>query len=226
LRGFSAFFAFKGFCPVQRAKSLTAKVAKKDRRARKVYCEESMRIDFLIERAVLPRLGLVLLLLLEWVAPASAHNGPPFPIIENQKVGPCMISLWTHPDVGTGTFFVIVDPVPGSAIPGDLKIQIGVQPESGRLPEALYNAERDDTRGQVDYKTAVHFDRDEFWRVRLVMESSRGRGEVFSRVEATPVGFGRWDLLFFLLPFLAIALLWLRGMSRRRSRVKREAQPA
>ena len=46
--------------------------------------------------------------------PARAHNGPPFPIIENQKVGPCVISLWTHPDVGTGTFFVFVDPLPGS----------------------------------------------------------------------------------------------------------------
>ena len=45
--------------------------------------------------------------------PAGAHNGPPFPIIENRTVGGCVISLWTHPDVGTGTFFVLVDPIPG-----------------------------------------------------------------------------------------------------------------
>ena len=111
-------------------------------------------------------------------------------------------------------------------MPGDLKVQIGVQPESGRLPEVLYNAERDDTRGQVDFKTLVQFDRDEFWKVRLIVESSKGRGEAFSRVEATPVGFGRWDLLFFLLPFLAVALLWFRGMSRRRNRMKRALQTA
>jgi len=164
-----------------------------------------------------PLLGLLLL-----CTPASAHNGPPFPIIENQKVGPCIISLWTHPDIGTGTFFVIVDPVPGSSIPSDLKVSIGIQPESRRLPEAFYKAERDDTRGQLDYKAAVQFDRDEFYRVRLVLESSQGRGEAFSRVEATPVGFGRWDLLFFLLPFLAVAFLYIRGMSRRR-RVRRQA---
>ena len=48
---------------------------------------------------------------------AKAHNGPPFPIIENRRVGPCVISLWTHPDVGTGAFFVFVDPGPGGAIP-------------------------------------------------------------------------------------------------------------
>jgi len=153
--------------------------------------------------------------------PARAHNGPPFPIIENHKVGPCNISLWTHPDIGTGTFFVFVGPLPGSTVPKDLKIQIGVQPESGRLPEAVYPATLDNSGSQLQYNAAVEFDRDEFWRVRLILESSQGRGEEFSRVEATPVGFGKWDLLFFLLPFLLIAFLWLRGMSRQRSRMKK-----
>ena len=187
-----------------------------------------MRIELTNKRKVVAGLVLVWLTLFVSSLPAIAHNGPPFPILENQKVGPCIISLWTHPDVGTGTFFVIVDPPPGGAIPGDLKVQIGVQPESGRLPEVLYTAQRDDTRGQVDYKTLVQFDRDEFWKVRLVIESAQGRGEAFSRVEPTPVGFGRWDLLLFLLPFLAVAFLWFRGMSRRRSRMKmkRAAQAA
>ena len=152
---------------------------------------------------------------------AHAHNGPPFPIIENRRVGPCIISLWTHPDVGTGSFFVFVDPIPGGSVPKDLKVHIGVQPESGRLPEVVYSADQDESGGQLQYKALVDFDRDEFWRVRLVLESSQGRGEEFSRVEATPVGFGRWDLLFFLLPFLAIGFLWFRGMSRRRNRMKK-----
>lgn len=147
---------------------------------------------------------------------ARAHNGPPFPIIENQKVGPCVIALWTHPDVGTGTFFVLVDPVPGGKVPDDLKVQIGIEPESGRLPEVLYNAERDSTRGQVEYKVLAQFDRDEFWRVRLILHSSQGGGEALSRVEATPPGYGRWDLLLYMLPFLAVAILWFRGISRRR----------
>jgi hypothetical protein len=167
----------------------------------------------------------VLLMLAGFGVPASAHNGPPFPIIENQKVGSCIISLWTHPDVGTGTFFVIVDPLPGGTIPSNLKVQIGIQPESGRLPEVLYTADRDDTRGQVDYKTLVQFDRDEFWKVRLVLDSPQGHEETFSRVEATPVGFGRWDLLLFLLPFLAVGGLWFRGISRRRNRTKKVAPP-
>jgi hypothetical protein len=156
--------------------------------------------------------------------PASAHIGPPFPIIENQKVGPCVISLWTHPDVGTGTFYVMVDPEPGSTVPADLKVKIGIQPESGRLPEVFYNAERDDARGQIQYKTFADFDRDEFWRVHLILESSQGRGEAFSRVEATPTVLGRFGLIFFLLPFLATAFLWFRGISRSRNRAKKRAQ--
>jgi hypothetical protein len=152
---------------------------------------------------------------------ANAHNGPPFPIIENRRVGPCVISLWTHPDVGTGAFFVFVEPLPGGAVPADLKIQIGVQPESGRLPEVVYPTAPDRSGGQFHYKALVEFDRDEFWRVRLILVSSRGQGEEFSRVEATPVGFGKWDLLFFLLPFLLVAFLWLRGMSRRRKHMKK-----
>ena len=163
------------------------------------------------------RFAVVLGLLL----PARAHNGPPFPIIEHQKVGPCVVSLWTHPDVGTGTFFVLVDPLPGSRIPDDLKIGIGVQPESGRLLEVVYAATREDNRGQVEYKALAEFDRDEFWRIRLVLQSAQGSGEMLSRVEATPPGFGRWDLLLYLLPFLAVAFLWFRGMTRSRSRRKK-----
>ena len=147
---------------------------------------------------------------------ARAHNGPPFPIIENREIAGCVVSLWTHPDVGTGTFFVLVDPLPGRKIPDDLKITIGIQPESERLPEVVYTAERDDTRGQVEYKVSAQFDRDEFWRVRLSLRSAQGNGEALSRVEATPPGYGRWDLLLYLLPFLAVAFLWFRGMSRRR----------
>jgi len=169
--------------------------------------------------AALPAL-LLLMLWLMMPIPAQAHNGPPFPLFEKRVMGPCVVALWTHPDIGTGTFYVFVDPPAGGAIPSDLKVQIAVQPESGRLPEKTYAAERDDSGGQLQYKALVDFDRDEFWRVRLTVQSSAGGAEALSRVEATPTGFGKWDLLFFALPFLAVAFLWFRGISRRRTRVK------
>ncbi len=136
-------------------------------------------------------------------------------------MGSYVISLWTHPDIGVGTFFVFVEATPGSVIPGDLKFDIAVQPESKRLPEAAYPMQREDDHGQVQYKASVDFDRDDFFRVRLTMKGQQGSAEIFSRVEATPVGFGRWDLLLYLLPFLAIGFLWLGGITRHRNRTKR-----
>ena len=162
--------------------------------------------------------GLLLVLLLLLAMPASAHNGPPFPIIENKKVGPCTVALWTHPDVGTGAFYVFVEPVPGTTVPNDLKIEIGVQPLTGRLPEVLYAAERVKSRGPLQYNAQAEFDRQELWRVRLVVQSSQGGGEAVTQVEVTPPGFGRWDLLLYLLPFLLVAFLWFRGISRTKRR--------
>jgi hypothetical protein len=110
---------------------------------------------------------------------SAAHNGPPYPIITDQRVGPCIVSLWTHPDVGTGTFFVMVDPLPGGSVPKDLTIKIGVLPESGRLPEVVYSTRHEDLRGQVEFKTEVQFDQQEYWKVRLILTSSAGNGETF-----------------------------------------------
>jgi hypothetical protein len=163
---------------------------------------------------------LLIAFLLVSYTPASAHNGPPFPIIENKKVGPCIVALWTHPDVGTGAFYVFVEPAPGAAIPDDLKIKIGVQPVTGRLPETFYEAERVKSHGQVQYNAQADFDREELWRVHLVIQSSQGAGEATAQVEVTPPGFGRWDLLLYLLPFLMVAFLWFHGISRMKRRKK------
>lgn len=147
---------------------------------------------------------------------AAAHNGPPFPILEGQRIGPYTIALWTHPDLGTGTFFVMVDPPTGGSVPKDLKIQIAVQPATGRLPEAVYSAWVEDLHGQVEYKAEAQFDQQEVWKVRLVLASSIGGGEVASQVIPTPAGYGRWDLLLFALPFLGVGFLWLRVAAKRR----------
>jgi hypothetical protein len=162
--------------------------------------------------------GLLVALLLVSHTPASAHNGPPFPIIENKKVGPCIVALWTHPDVGTGAFYVFVEPAPGTTLPADLKIKIGVQPVTGRLPEKFYEAERVKSHGPAQYNAQADFDRQELWRVRLVLQSAQGGGEATADVEVTPPGFGRWDLLLYLLPFLFVAFLWFRGVSRAKGR--------
>ena len=102
-------------------------------------------------------------------------------------------------------------PMPGTSVPGDLKIDLGIQPNTNRLPEVIYPMQRDNGRGEVQYNAQVEFDKQDFFKVRVHVQSSAGSGDVLSQVEATPQGFGRWDLLFYLLPFLFIAAMFYRG---------------
>jgi hypothetical protein len=159
---------------------------------------------------------LLIWLIFSLTTSVSAHEGPPFPIIRDKPVGPCVISIWTDPDVGQASFFVLVNPTAGGAIPADLKVQLGVQPKSGRLAEVTYEMQREDLRGQVQYKALAYLDQQEMWRVHVTVASAGGIGEVITEVEATPPGYGRWDLLIYLLPFLAVGVLWMRAVIRRR----------
>lgn len=124
------------------------------------------------------------------------------------------MSVWTDPDVGDAVFFVILNEQ-HVRLPQDLRVQIGVQPVSGRLPEAFYTAERENLPKQIQYKAQVHFDAQELWRVRVRLESASGNAETTATVEATPPGYGRWDLLVYLVPFLAVGIVWGVAMVRR-----------
>lgn len=146
---------------------------------------------------------------------ASAHEGPPFPLFVDQKVDRYLVSVWTDPDVGTALFFVIVNAQDSADLPADLRVQIGVQPVSGRLTETFYAAEREDLQRQVQYRAEVQFDAEELWRVRIRLESAAGNAETLATVEATPPGYGRWDLLLYVFPFVAVAVLWTIALLRR-----------
>ena len=61
----------------------------------------------------------------------------------------------------------------------------------------------------------MHFDAEELWRVRVRLESAQGNAETVATVEATPPGYGRWDLLLYLFPFLAVGALWAITLIRR-----------
>lgn len=145
----------------------------------------------------------------------SAHEGPPFPLFVDQKVDRYLVSVWTDPDVGTALFFVIVSGEEGAEVPADLRVQIGVQPVSGRLLETFYAAQRENLQQQIQYKAEVHFDAEDLWRVRIRLESAQGNAETLATVEATPPGYGRWDLLLYLLPFLAVGVLWAIALLRK-----------
>ena len=137
-------------------------------------------------------------------APAWAHIGPPYPIMQNRKIGPFNVEVWSNPDVGVGSFFVVIDPPPGQSIPPDLKVQVAVQPVTHRLPEKTYDAWREKLKSRIEFKTIAPFDKEEMWHVRVILASE----PVVQVVAAADPGRGCYETLT-----LALALLRL---SRRR----------
>jgi hypothetical protein len=177
--------------------------------------------------------GLVVLVLFASCipVPAWAHIGPPYPIIQNRKVGPYNVEVWSNPDVGTGSFYVVIDPPKGSSltVPTDMKVQVSVQPVSKRLPIATYNTWREKLLDHVEFKTVVPFDKEEMWHVHIAFASSTASGEADTDIPVTPALLGRWDLLIFLLPFLGVGVLWFKAASvksarRKRARAKHTAE--
>lgn len=166
----------------------------------------------------------LLLALCGTVLPAAAHEGPPFPIIVDQPVGPYIVSVWTDPDIGTGTFFVVLEPASDGAMPEPSRVEVAVKPVSGRLEEVAYQAEAQPVRYGARYYTEVAFDQGEMWHVRVTIEGPEGGGELTAEVEATPDGtIGPIGLAVYLFPFLAVGFLWLKAYLRRRERERQEA---
>jgi hypothetical protein len=159
-----------------------------------------------------------ILLLVAMSGAAKGHNGPPFGIVVDRRIGPDLVNVWANPDIGVGTFFVYVDPPAGGKVPDDLKVEIAAQPVSKRIPEIRFAAARQKPSGQVEFDAATPFDRQEFWRFRIILSSAQFHGEAAVTQEVTPVGFGRWDLLWFALPFLAVGFLWFKALRRKRTR--------
>ena len=94
------------------------------------------------------------------------------------------------------------------------------------MPEKAYGAWREKLLDRVEFKTVVPFDKEETWRIRVLISSSRVSGEADTDVEVTPALLGRWDLLLFLLPFLGVGFLWFKAVRtklkrRRRAQLKR-----
>ncbi len=150
---------------------------------------------------------------------ARAHDGPPYPIVVDRPLETGLVSVWADPDVGTGTFYVYLDPVPATAALPDLSI--AVRPADGHVPEARVAAVPSEPGEPFQLVGEVPFDRRGPWEVVFAF----GAEQFELGVEVTPPGAGRIDLLWFSFPFLTIAALWLKVFFARR-RIAREPSPS
>jgi hypothetical protein len=127
--------------------------------------------------------------------------------------------VWTDPDIGTGTFYVVLETPTGVTFVRPTTVRVAVTPVSGRLAEAVYEAREERVRRGARFYAEVGFDRGEEWHVRVIVEGPAGGGELRSRVEATPDGsIGPVGLALYSFPFVLIGVLWWRvSLERKRS---------
>lgn len=154
---------------------------------------------------------------LVWPSTALAHVGAPYPVLLEEPVGPYVLSALADPDVGKGTFYILVTLAEGEPIPADTAVTVWVEPEDRHLAGADYSAERQQTRYGERFVAKVPFDAEGPWQVRLILEGTAGYGETSFLVQVTPSGTGWLATLACLLPFLVLGGLWLRGTLRQRS---------
>jgi hypothetical protein len=167
-------------------------------------------------RTRLARIAVAALLAAPIARPALAHVGPPFPILEDRRLGPYVVGLWTDPDIGTATFIVVLDPPEGRKLPPWTRVRIAVQPMSGRLREATYVAQPEQAGEGARYLALVHFDKGEMWKVHVSIGGPEGGGDIRTQIEATPPGdIGPIGLVLYPLPFVAMGFLWLKAAVRR-----------
>jgi hypothetical protein len=165
------------------------------------------------------RLAVAMLLLCEPVM--HAHGGPPFPILSNQIAGAYDISIWTDPDTtddGTaaGQFWVVLDSAGEGTIPEGTRASVVIRPLDRQGPAQEGRAEPVD--GTVTRQfVALLMDHEGPFGVHVTVEGPLGRADVDSQVDAT------YDLrpapgliAVFLLPFVAVGILWAKMLRRRR----------
>jgi hypothetical protein len=160
-------------------------------------------------------------------AVASAHDGPPYPIVSNQLLGRYRISVWTDPDTtdngsAGGQFWVMIDPArAGDVVPSDVQAVVTIRPLDRSGAPLTARATLVNREPSRQFATLV-MDHEGRFAVHVDVESASGRVSVDSEVQATyDLRPSRFVLAIYLLPFLLAGFLWTTLLVRRRRALAR-----
>ena len=151
---------------------------------------------------------------------ATAHSGPPYPIVQDRSVGPYRLSIWTDPDASddgsaVGRFWVIVQDGSGGPAP-TTRVTVSVR-ALDRAPATEGSAAAlPDARAGDRYFARNRLDHEGRWLVAATVEGPLGRATTTAEVEATyDARPSPATLPFLVLPFVLVGGLWLRGLVSR-----------
>ena len=144
-------------------------------------------------------------------APALAHDGPPYPIFVDEVVAAYTVSIWADPDVGEGTFYYYVEGPPSAR---DVRIEAVSEPRDGSAAQVHGISERAPAGAPYQQLGTLPFEHRGSWRTRFLIRDEGVAGPVLGELsldlDVTPPGLGFTELVWYAVPFLAAAALWLR----------------
>jgi hypothetical protein len=153
---------------------------------------------------------------------AQAHSGPPYPIISNQIAGAYDISVWTDPDTTDdgspgGQFWITLDPSDKRAtIPASTHVPVEIRPldRAGTAASGRASPMKSAIGRQF---VALPMDHEGRFAVAVTVDGPLGRVQLDSQVEATYDARPSPEVvLLYVLPFLALGVLWAKVLLRRR----------
>lgn len=145
-----------------------------------------------------------------------AHEGPPYPLFVNRPTAHGLVSVWTDPDVGEGTFIVLLENE--QKLTDDiLKVKINTRSKKNLEPFKDYPANRDAEyerqSGKYAFVGKIPFDHEGMWEVGFTLANEP---EILVDVEVTPPGPSRMEFLIYCLPFVCLGALWLKTVFSKR----------
>jgi hypothetical protein len=143
---------------------------------------------------------------------ALAHEGPPFPVFMDKLAGEHQVSVWADPDIGAAEFFILIEDHSGRSVRSVPSVSLWAEPLNRRLPRQTVAAEPQPLRGRTQLVASPTFDPADHWEIGIVV----GSHELVTRVQSTPPGYGKWDLLIYFFPFVLIGGLWAKMLLSRR----------
>jgi hypothetical protein len=161
-------------------------------------------------------------LMLTLASRASAHSGPPFPIVTDRIAGAYRVSIWTDPDTTDdgkpgGQFWIVIGATAeGRTIPQGTQAEVAIHPVD--RPGARRDARARPVNGATTRQfAALVMDHEGRFAVHVAIDGPLGPATLDGEVDAT------YDLrpapalvLVYLLPFAAVGALWMKALRRRR----------
>ena len=170
-----------------------------------------------------PAIAALVWLLAACPAALRAHDGPPFPIVSDQRAGAYVVSIWTDPDAtddgsAGGQFWVQLQLTGTDAVvPAATRATLGVRPVVRTTP--MVSATAEPVRGDVTNQfAAVVLNHEGRFAVEVSIDGPAGPASVRAEVDATydlrPPPF---LLAVYALPFVLAGALWIRLLMKRRT---------